>query len=165
MLRLAVLLSVSTAMISVALAQDAQQPKPDTVEVHGKALPLSCAEWRRNQDRSWTSIGALLVGTETMNVTLRGPKETKVLEEKCGDTQEPTVTPVKSAEPDAAREARTSPHGSGQRNVKGSRGFAMAPVGRAANCLDKIRNVMLYVPDCGISSPGPKAGRGGPGAV
>jgi hypothetical protein len=108
MLRLAILLSVSTAMISAALAQDAQQPKPDTVEVHGKALPLSCAEWRRNQDRSWTSIGALLVGTETMNVTLRGPKETKVLEAKCGDTQEPTVTPVKSAEPE--RRARHGHH-------------------------------------------------------
>lgn len=98
MLRLAVLLSVSAAMMSAAMAQEAQQPKPDTVEVHGKSLPLSCAEWRRNQDRSWTSIGELQVGTEAMNVTLRG-SETKALEAKCGDTQEPLVTPVKSAEP------------------------------------------------------------------
>ena len=43
-----------------------------------------------------------------MNVTLRGPKETKVLEAKCGDTQEPTVTPVKSAEP--TRRARHGHH-------------------------------------------------------
>lgn len=98
MFRLATLLSLSLAMTGDALAEDAQPPKPDTVEVHGKALQISCAEWRRNQDRSWTSIGELQVGTEAMNVTLRGP-ETKALEAKCGDTQEPIVTPVKSAEP------------------------------------------------------------------
>ncbi|HEY1782337.1 MAG TPA: hypothetical protein VGG79_18250 [Roseiarcus sp.] len=108
MLRLAALLSLSIAMSGAALAQDAQQPKRDTVEVRGKSLPLSCAEWRRNQDRSWTSVGELLVGSEAMNVTLRGPKETKVLEAKCGDTQEPTVTPVKSAEP--TRRARHGHH-------------------------------------------------------
>lgn len=98
MLRLAALLFLSIAMSSAAMAQDAQESKPDTVEVHGKALQLSCAEWKRGPDGSWTSIGALLVGTETMTVTLRG-KDTKVLEAKCGDTQEPIVTPVKSAEP------------------------------------------------------------------
>ena len=108
MLRLAALLSLSIAISSAAMAQDAQQSKPDTVEVHGKALPLSCAEWKRDQDGSWTSIGALLVGTETMNVTLRGPKETNVLNAKCGDTQDPIVTPVKSAEP--TRHARHGHH-------------------------------------------------------
>jgi hypothetical protein len=112
MLRLAALLSLSIAMSGAAMAQDAQQPKPDTVEVHGKALPLSCAEWKRNPDRSWTSIGELQVGTEAMNVTLHGPKETKTLEAKCGDTQEPLVTPVKSAEP--ARHSRHGHHHSDQ---------------------------------------------------
>ena len=43
-----------------------------------------------------------------MTVTLRGPKETKVLEAKCGDTQEPTVTPAQSAEP--TRHARHGHH-------------------------------------------------------
>jgi hypothetical protein len=107
MLRLATLLFLSVAMSSAAMAQEAQQSKQDTVEVHGKALQLSCAEWKRDPDGSWTSIGALLVGTETMTVTLRG-KETKVLETKCGDTQEPIVTPVKSAEP--TRHARRGHH-------------------------------------------------------
>lgn len=106
MFRLAIFLSASLVMMSAALAQEAQQAKPDTVEVRGKSLPLSCAEWKRNQDRSWTSIGELLVGTEAMTVTLRGPKETKTLEAKCGDTQEPIVAPVKSAEP-----ARHKRHG------------------------------------------------------
>ncbi len=82
MLRVATLLSVFLAMQGAAMADDA---KPPTVEVHGKALQLSCAEWRRNQDGSWSSLGALLVGTEAMDVTLRGAKETKVLEEKCGN--------------------------------------------------------------------------------
>ncbi|HSU99551.1 MAG TPA: hypothetical protein VLI91_05550 [Roseiarcus sp.] len=108
MLRLAtpLSLSLSLAMSTAALAEDAQPPKPDTVEVHGKALQVSCAEWRRNQDRSWTSIGELQVGTEAMNVTLRGP-ETKALEAKCGDTQEP-IAPMKSAEP--AHHARHGHH-------------------------------------------------------
>ena len=53
-----------------------KKPKPDTVQVHGKPLTLSCAEWKRNQDGSWTSTGPLLVGTDTVNsVTLRGAKE------------------------------------------------------------------------------------------
>jgi hypothetical protein len=108
MLRLAVLLSVFIAMTSVAMAQDAQEAKPDTVEVHGKALALSCAEWKRNPDRSWTSIGELMVGAEAMNVTLRGGKETSVLEAKCGGDQEPIATPVKSAEP--VRHARHGHH-------------------------------------------------------
>ena len=65
-------------------------PKPDTVEVHGKALTLSCAEWKRNQDGSWTSTGPLLVGTDTVNsVTLHGAKETNVLEAKCANGSAP----------------------------------------------------------------------------
>jgi hypothetical protein len=79
-----------------AIAEDA---KPDSVQVHGKSLPLSCAEWKRNQDGSWTSTGPLLVGTDTLtDVTLRGAKETKVLEEKCGNGSSPSATPAKSGE-------------------------------------------------------------------
>ena len=60
MLRVAALLLwVSIAMQGAAIADDDKQ---DVVQVHGKALQLSCAEWRRNQDGSWTSIGPLLVG-------------------------------------------------------------------------------------------------------
>jgi hypothetical protein len=70
----------------------AEDAKPDTVQVRGKSLVLSCAEWSRNGDGSWTSIGPLLVGTDTVNsVTLRG-KETKVLEEKCGNAA-PSAAP------------------------------------------------------------------------
>jgi len=107
MLRLPALLCLFIAMSSAAMAQNAQQSKQDTVEVHGKSLQLSCAEWKRDPDGSWTSIGALLVGTETMTVTLRG-KETNILNAKCGDTQDPIVTPAKSAEP--TRHARRGHH-------------------------------------------------------
>jgi hypothetical protein len=100
MLRVAALLSVSIAMQGAAMAQDDKQDKQDkqdTVEVHGKSLQLSCAEWKRNQDGSWTSIGSLLVGTETLNnVTLRGAKETKALEAKCANGSSPSVTPAKT---------------------------------------------------------------------
>lgn len=96
MLRVTTLLSVFIAMQGAAMAEDAKQA---TVEVHGKALQLSCHEWNRNQDGSWSSVGALLVGTETTDVTLRGAKETKVLEEKCGDGSSPPVTPAQSSEP------------------------------------------------------------------
>ena len=54
-------------MLGAAAAQDAKDAKEDTVRVHGKSLALSCAEWKRNQDGSWTSTGPLLVGTETVN--------------------------------------------------------------------------------------------------
>lgn len=105
MLRVAALLSISIAMLGAAAAQDAKgDAKPDTVEVHGKALALSCAEWRRNPDGSWSSIGALLVGTETTEVTLRGAKETNVLEEKCANGSSPAVTPARSD--DGTRHAR-----------------------------------------------------------
>ena len=97
MLRVTALLWISIAMQSAAMAEDA---KPDTVEVHGKALTLSCAEWKRNQDGSWTSIGALLVGTETLNeVTLRSGKETKVLDSKCENASSPSATPSQSSGP------------------------------------------------------------------
>jgi hypothetical protein len=91
MLRVTALLWVSIAMQSSAIAEDAKQ---DTVEVHGKSLQLSCAEWKHNQDGSWTSIGPLLVGTETLtDVTLRGAKETSVLETKCRNGSSPAAAP------------------------------------------------------------------------
>jgi hypothetical protein len=97
MLRVAALMGVSVATLGVALAEDA---KEDTVEVHGKSLQLSCAEWRRNQDGSWTSIGSLLVGTDTLTkVTLRGAKETKALETKCGNASPSPAAPAQSDKP------------------------------------------------------------------
>jgi len=104
MLRAAsLLLSVFIAAQSVAVAEDA---KPDTVEVHGKSLVLSCAEWKRHQDGSWTSIGSLLVGTETVpEVTLRGAKETKVLDEKCENPSSPAA-----AAPTPARDCSQEKH-------------------------------------------------------
>jgi hypothetical protein len=97
MLRVAALLWASIAMQGVAIAEDAKQ---ETVEVHGKSLPLSCAEWKRNQDGSWTNISPLLVGTDTLtSVTLRGAKETKGLEAKCGDASSPPATPSPSSDP------------------------------------------------------------------
>ena len=97
MLRVRALLWVLLAMQGAAIAEDA---KPDSVQVHGKSLPLSCAEWKRNQDGSWTSTGPLLVGTDTLNnVTLRGAKETKDLEAKCGNASSPSVAPSQSDNP------------------------------------------------------------------
>jgi len=88
-------------MQGVAIAEDAKQ---DTVQVHGKSLQLSCAEWKRNQDGSWTSISPLLVGTDTLkDVTLRGAKETQPLEAKCANGSSPSVTPSKTD--DATRHA------------------------------------------------------------
>jgi hypothetical protein len=78
-------------------AAAAEDDKQDTVEVRGKSLTLSCAEWKRNQDGSWTNTSPLLVGTDTVtNVTLRGAKETNVLETKCANGSRPTATPVHS---------------------------------------------------------------------
>jgi hypothetical protein len=94
MVRVAALLSVSIAMQGAAMAEDA---KPDTVQVHGKSLALSCAEWKRNQDGSWTNASPLLVGTDTVNsVTLRGAKETNVLETKCANGSSPAAKPSQS---------------------------------------------------------------------
>ncbi len=97
MLRVAVVLGTSLAVLGAARAQDAKgDAKEDTVQVHGKSLALSCAEWKRNQDGSWTSTGPLLVGTDTVkNVTLRGAKETHALEAKCanGSTQAAKPSP------------------------------------------------------------------------
>ena len=106
MLRVTALLWVSIAMQSAAIAEDAKQ---DTVEVHGKALQLSCAEWKHNQDGSWTSIGALLVGTDILNnVILRG-KETKVLDAKCLNPSAPSAAPVQSSNPGEHRMHRNHP--------------------------------------------------------
>jgi hypothetical protein len=106
MLRVApLLLSVSIATQSVALAEDAKQ---DTIEVHGKTLPLSCAEWKHNQDGSWTSIGSLLVGTEVVNeVTLRGGKQTKTLSEKCGNPSSPSAAAPAASAKDCSQERHT----------------------------------------------------------
>jgi hypothetical protein len=98
MFRVTALLLIAVAMQTAASAQ--QEPKPDTVPVHGKALALSCAEWKRNQDGSWTSTGPLLVGTDTVNnVTLRGAKDTNVLEAKCGGGAAPAAKPSGTEEP------------------------------------------------------------------
>jgi hypothetical protein len=94
MLRVTALLWVLIAVQGAAAAED---DKADTVQVHGKSLTLSCAEWKRNQDGSWTSTGSLLVGTDTVtNVTLRGAKETNVLETKCAGASTPAATPPRS---------------------------------------------------------------------
>jgi hypothetical protein len=101
MFRAPALLLTAIAMHTAAIAQE--EPKPDTVQVHGKPLTLSCAEWKRNQDGSWTSTGPLLVGTDTVNnVTLHG-KDSQTLEGKCGSGAAPsakvpaTVDPTKHA--------------------------------------------------------------------
>jgi hypothetical protein len=106
MLRVTALLWFSIAMQGAAIAEDAKQ---DTVEVHGKPLTLSCTEWKRNQDGSWTNVSPLLVGTETLtSVTLRGAKETKVLEAKCGDASAPSDTPSPGG--DATQHTRRTHH-------------------------------------------------------
>ena len=98
MFRVIALLSIAIAMQTAASAQE--EPKPDTVQVHGKALALSCAEWKRNQDGSWTSTGPLLVGTDTVNnVTLRGAKDTNVLEAKCANGSAPAAKPSGTEDP------------------------------------------------------------------
>jgi hypothetical protein len=98
MLRVTALLWVFIAMHGAAAA--AEDDKQDTVEVHGKSLTLSCAEWKRNQDGSWTSTGPLLVGTDTVkDVTLRGAKDTNVLEAKCGSGASPAAKPPQSDDP------------------------------------------------------------------
>jgi hypothetical protein len=96
MFRVTALLWIVIAMQTAAMAQE--EAKPDTVQVHGKSLVLSCAEWKRNPDGSWTSTGPLLIGTDTVtNVTLHGAKETNVLEAKCGSGASPAAaTPARS---------------------------------------------------------------------
>ena len=109
MFRVAALVCISFAIQTAAMAEEASDAKQDTVEVHGKALQLSCAEWKRNQDGSWTSIGALLVGTDTLtNVTLRGARETKALEEKCQTGSTPAAAPAQSG--DLARHTKRRNH-------------------------------------------------------
>jgi hypothetical protein len=90
-------------------AAAAEDDKVDTVEVHGKSLTLSCAEWKRNQDGSWTNTSPLLVGTDTVtNVTLRGAKETNVLETKCANGSRPPAAPARND--DATKHARHRHH-------------------------------------------------------
>jgi hypothetical protein len=102
MLRVTALLCVLIAVPAAAVAEDDKQ---DTVEVHGKTLTLSCAEWKRNQDGSWTNTGPMLVGAETVtSVTLRGAKETQVLETKCANGSSPPAAPARSD--DATKHAR-----------------------------------------------------------
>ena len=106
MLRVTAPLWVFIAMHGAAMAGDDKQ---DTVQVHGKSLTLSCAEWRRNQDGSWTSTGPLLVGTDTVtNVTLRGAKETGALETKCASGSHPPAAPARSD--DATKHAKHKRH-------------------------------------------------------
>src|SRR5580692_11860359 len=98
MFRVTALIGISLAMLGAAMAQE--NAKPETVQVHGKSLALSCAEWKRHQDGSWISTGPLLVGTETVNsVTLRGAKETNVLEAKCANASAPAAKPSRTDEP------------------------------------------------------------------
>jgi hypothetical protein len=102
------LLLVFIATESVVLAEDAKDAKQDTVEVQGKSLALSCAEWKHNQDGSWTSIGSLLVGTDVVNqVTLRGAKETKALSEKCGNPSSPSAAAPATSAKDCGQERHT----------------------------------------------------------
>ena len=54
-------------MLARARSRQEDAKRRDTVQVHGKSLALSCAEWKRNQDGSWTSTGPMLVGTDTVN--------------------------------------------------------------------------------------------------
>jgi hypothetical protein len=98
MFRVTTLLLIALAMQTAAIAEE--DDKKDTVQVHGKSLALSCAEWKRNQDGSWISTGPLMVGTDTLtNVTLRGAKETQVLETKCGNAPKPSATPSRTDDP------------------------------------------------------------------
>jgi hypothetical protein len=110
MLRLAALLSISLAMLGAAVAQNAKEdPKEDTVRVHGKALTLSCAEWKRNQDGSWTNISPLLVGADTVtSVTLHG-KDTQSLEAKCDNGSAPAAD--KPSPSDPTKHAKHRHHG------------------------------------------------------
>lgn len=113
MLRIAALFVVSIGTLGVAVAQETKQDaKPETVEVHGKALTLSCAEWKRNQDGTWTNISPLQVGTEVVtSVTLRGATATKSLEGKCGVAARPSDTPPPRR--DAARHMKHMRHPAG----------------------------------------------------
>jgi hypothetical protein len=110
MLRTAVLLGTSFAMLGAAVAQDAKEDaKGDTVQVHGKSLTLSCTEWKRNQDGSWMNTSPLLVGTDTVNsVTVHG-KDAQSLEAKCGSGSTTTAKPAPTD--DSIKHARHKHHG------------------------------------------------------
>ena len=110
MLRVAVLLGISLAMLGATVAQEAKDDvKGETVQVRGKSLTLSCTEWKRNQDGSWTNISPLLVGTDTVNsVTLHG-KDAQTLEAKCGSGSTATAKPPPTD--DSTKHARHKHHG------------------------------------------------------
>jgi hypothetical protein len=98
MFRVTALLLIALAMQTAAMAQE--EPKPDTVPVHGKPLTLSCAEWKRNQDGSWASTGPLLVGTDTVNNVILHGKDATTLETKCGSGASPAAAkPARTDEP------------------------------------------------------------------
>ena len=100
MLRATTLISVLILAPGAAFAQAAAAPeaKGDTVQVHGKALTLSCAEWSRQPDGSWNNVGPLLVGEETVKaVTLRGAAA-RPLEEKCNGAA-PSAAPAAPEKP------------------------------------------------------------------
>ena len=100
MLRTTTLVSVLIGLPGAAFAQTAApEPKPDTVQVHGKALLLSCPEWTRNTDGSWTNVGPLLVGEETVKeVTLRGAPA-RPLEQKCANGAPSPAPPAPGRKP------------------------------------------------------------------
>ncbi len=101
MIRATTPVSVLIALPGAAFAQANVTPeaKPDTVQVHGKALPLSCAEWSRSGDGSWTNVGPLLAGEETVKeVTLRGANA-KPLEQKCANGTPSSAPPAPGAKP------------------------------------------------------------------
>ncbi len=100
MLRATTLVSVLIIAPAAAFAQAAPpEPKGDTVQVHGKALPLSCAEWSRQPDGSWNNVGPLLVGEETVKaVTLRGAAA-RPLEQKCNGAALPTPAAAPAEKP------------------------------------------------------------------
>jgi hypothetical protein len=107
MFRVTALLLIALAMQTAAMAQE--EPKPETVQVHGKPLTLSCAEWKRNQDGSWTSTGPLLVGTDTVNSVILHGKDATTLETKCGSGAAPAAkAPVTE---DQTKHARHKHHG------------------------------------------------------
>ena len=97
-------------LIAMHAAAVAEEDKQDTVQVHGKSLTLSCAEWKRNQDGSWINTGPLLVGTDTVtSVTLRGAKETQALETKCANGSKSSRRARAKRRCNEAREAQASP--------------------------------------------------------
>ena len=53
-----------TALLGIFLATQSAASAQDAIELNGESLPLNCAEWKRNQDGSWTSVGTLMIGNK-----------------------------------------------------------------------------------------------------